>query len=48
MSLNNLLFTDKERDDETNYDNFEARYYDADIGRFMGVDPLVSEMPEWS
>ncbi|MEM9546549.1 MAG: RHS repeat-associated core domain-containing protein [Bacteroidota bacterium] len=43
-----FLFTDKERDDETNYDNFGARYYDSDIGRFMGVDPLVSEMPEWS
>ena len=33
------LFTGKERDDETGWDYFGARYYDASIGRWLSVDP---------
>ncbi|HEY0377477.1 MAG TPA: RHS repeat-associated core domain-containing protein [Pyrinomonadaceae bacterium] len=32
-------FTGKERDDETNLDFFEARYYNASLGRFTSADP---------
>jgi len=34
-------FTGKERDSETNYDYFGARYYDPKIGRFLSVDPMT-------
>ncbi|HEX7126004.1 MAG TPA: RHS repeat-associated core domain-containing protein [Thermodesulfobacteriota bacterium] len=34
-------FTGKERDVETGLDYFGARYYDARIGRFLSVDPLL-------
>jgi len=39
-------FTGKERDDEfsVNWDYFGARYYDAQIGRWMSVDPLRNSL----
>jgi RHS repeat-associated protein len=33
-------FTGKERDAETGWDYFGARYYDAGIGKWLSVDPL--------
>ncbi len=36
-------FTGKERDAESGYDYFGARYYDARIGRWLSVDPLADK-----
>jgi RHS repeat-associated protein len=41
-------FTGKERDVESGYDYFGARYYDSRIGRWLVVDPLFEKHPEWS
>ena len=41
-------FTSKERDVETGYDYFGARYYDSRIGRWLQVDPLSEKYPGWS
>lgn len=36
-------FTGKERDNETSYDYFGARYYDSRLGRWGQVEPLYDE-----
>ncbi|MBX7046516.1 MAG: hypothetical protein K1X86_11845 [Ignavibacteria bacterium] len=41
-------FTGKERDSETGYDYFGARYYDSRIGRWGGVEPLYDKYIESS
>jgi RHS repeat-associated protein len=41
-------FTGKERDKETGYDYFGARYFDSRIGRWMQVDPLYKKHLEWN
>jgi RHS repeat-associated protein len=41
-------FTGKERDEETSYDYFGARYYDSRIARWLQVDPLSKKYPAWS
>jgi len=33
-------FTGKERDEETGYDYFGARYYDSDLSQWLSVDPM--------
>ena len=40
-------FTGKERDAEygVNWDYFGARYYDAQIGRWLSIDPLANSNP---
>ncbi len=37
----NYKFTGKERDAESNLDNFGARYFGSSMGRFMSPDPLA-------
>jgi len=41
-------YTEKERDVETGYDYFGARYYDSRIGKFFSVDPLTMKVPHVS
>lgn len=41
-------YTSKERDAETGYDYFGARYYDSRIGRWMSVDPLANLHGDYS
>ncbi len=40
--------TQHERDWESGWDFRNARYYDADLGRFLSVDPLAGQFPGWS
>ncbi|MCX6157374.1 MAG: RHS repeat-associated core domain-containing protein, partial [Ignavibacteriae bacterium] len=41
-------FTGKERDQESSYDYFGARYYDARVGRWGSVDPLFEKHIQWT
>src|SRR6056297_1497191 len=40
-------FNAKELDCESGYYYYSARYYDPRMARFLSVDPLAGEMPEW-
>jgi len=48
MNDDKYKFTGKERDVETGYDYFGARYYDSRIGRWLQVDPPADKYPEVS
>jgi len=41
-------FSGKEKDDETGYSYFGARYYDSDLSVWLSVDPLASKYPSMS
>jgi RHS repeat-associated protein len=41
-------FSAKERDLETGYSYFGARYYDADISVWLSVDPMADKAPGWT
>ena len=41
-------FTGKERDQETGYDYFGARYYDSRIGRWLQTEPLYDKYLQYS
>ena len=44
-----FMFTGKERDTETGYSYFGARYYDSDLsGLFLSVDPMADKYPSIS
>ncbi|MBP5548490.1 MAG: RHS repeat-associated core domain-containing protein [Bacteroidales bacterium] len=49
FSYNTTAFTGKERDEETGYSYFGARYYDSDLsGLFLSVDPMADKYPSLS
>ena len=49
MLFYNYTFTGKERDEETGYNYFGARYYDSDLsGLFLSVDPMSDKYPSVS
>jgi RHS repeat-associated protein len=41
-------FTGKEKDDETGYNYFGARYYNSDLSVWLSVDPMSDKAPSWS
>ena len=41
-------FSAKEKDEETSYSYFGARYYDSDLSMWLSVDPLASIYPSLS
>ena len=49
MLFYNYTFTGKEKDSETGYCYFGARYYDSDLsGLFLSVDPMSDKYPSIS
>ncbi|HEY5124837.1 MAG TPA: RHS repeat-associated core domain-containing protein, partial [Ignavibacteria bacterium] len=47
-SIGKYQFTSKERDVESSYDYFGARYYDSRIGNWSSPDPLFAKHLQWS
>jgi len=41
-------FSAKEKDDETQYSYFGARYYDSDLSVWLSVDPMADKYPNLS
>ena len=49
IDISRFTFTGKERDPETGYSHFGARYYDNDLsGLFLSVDPMSDKYPRIS
>ena len=44
----NYQFTGQEFDKEIGLHNYRARFYDANLGRFLAVDPMAAKYPGWS
>jgi RHS repeat-associated protein len=42
------MFSDKEKDEETGYHYFGARYYDSDLSIWLSVDPMAGKYPSLS
>lgn len=48
-SKSSFTFTGKERDEETGYSYFGARYYDSELsGLFLSIDPMSNKYPSIS
>jgi RHS repeat-associated protein len=45
---NKYKFTEKERDNETSYDYFGARYYNNKLGVWLSADPKSSKYPSFN
>jgi RHS repeat-associated protein len=45
---NKYKFTEKERDNETSYDYFGARYYNNKLGVWLSVDPMSEKYHGWN
>jgi len=43
-----FTFSAKEKDPETGYSYFGARYYSPELSVWLGVDPLSDKYPSWS
>jgi RHS repeat-associated protein len=41
-------FTGHEHDAESGYDYHGARYYQPEVGRYLGVDVMAGKRPEWT
>ena len=41
-------FSGKEKDEETSYSYFGARYYMSDVSVWLSVDPLADDAPGWT
>jgi RHS repeat-associated protein len=41
-------FNGKEKDTETDLNDFGARFYAANLGRWLSIDPLAAKFPNWS
>jgi RHS repeat-associated protein len=48
VSLTRYTFSGKERDSESGYSYFGARYYDSDLSIWISVDPMAGKYPSLS